>query len=80
MNDQSKFMQNYPSLKMDFSLPNQFWHIFVLQMKYFLTSGNAKWISKAQDVLVKVVNILLDNQLSVWFKKVIQRKWYRIKQ
>jgi hypothetical protein len=69
MNDQSKFMQKL-SLKMDFSLPKPILaYFFVLQMKYFLTSGNAQMDKQSSDALVKVVNILLDNQLSVWLKK-----------
>lgn len=69
MADQSKFMQKL-SLKMDFSLPKPILaYFFVLQMKYFLTSGNAQMDKQSSDALVKVVNILLDNQLSVWLKK-----------
>ncbi len=69
MSEQSKFMQKL-SLKMGFNVPKPVLaYFFVLQMKYFLTSGNAQMDKQSSDALVKVVNILLDNQLSVWLKK-----------
>ena len=69
MNDKTKFMSKL-SLKVDFSIPKPVMsYLFLLQMKYFLTAGNAQMDQQSSDALAKVVNILLDNQLQVWQKK-----------
>ncbi len=69
MNDQAQFMSKL-SLNLDFSVPKPILaYFFVLQMKYFLTAGNAQMDKQSSDALTKVVNILLDNQLQVWLKK-----------
>jgi len=69
MNDKTKFMSRL-SLKVNFSIPKPVMsYLFLLQMKYFLTAGNAQMDQQSSDALAKVVNILLDNQLQVWQKK-----------
>lgn len=69
MSDKTKFMSKL-SLKVDFSIPKPVMsYLFLLQMKYFLTAGNAQMDQQSSDALAKVVNILLDNQLQVWQKK-----------
>ncbi len=69
MNDKTKFMSKL-SLKVDFTIPKPVMaYLFLLQMKYFLTAGNAQMDQQSSDALGKVVNILLDNQLQVWQKK-----------
>lgn len=44
-------------------------YIFILQMKYLLTAGNASMDDQSSKALTKVVNILLDNQVNGWVKK-----------
>ena len=69
MNDKTKFMSKL-SLTVDFTIPKPVMaYLFLLQMKYFLTAGNAQMDQQSSDALGKVVNILLDNQLQVWQKK-----------
>ncbi len=69
MNDQNKFMQHL-QLTLDISVPKQILaYFFLLQMKYFLTAGNAQMDQQSSAALAKVVNILLDNQMQVWLKK-----------
>ena len=69
MLDQASFMKKI-SADMKFSIPKSVLaYFFVLQMKYFLTAGNAQMDQQSSDALSKVVNILLDNQLHVWLKK-----------
>ena len=69
MNDESKFMEH---LVMDakISIPRPIIsYLFVLQMQYLLSAGNAQIDQQSSDALTKVVNILLDNQISIWGKK-----------
>jgi len=69
MQDQTRFMRKL-SVNVKFSVPKSVMaYFFVLQMKYFLTAGNAQMDQQSSDALTKVVNILLDNQLHVWLKK-----------
>ena len=69
MNNQDKFMQKL-LVNVNFSIPKPILaYLFLLQMKYFLTAGNAQMDQQSSDALAKVVNILLDNQLQVWLKK-----------
>lgn len=69
MQDQAAFMKKM-SANMKFSVPKSVLaYFFILQMKYFLTAGNAQMDQQSSDALAKVVNILLDNQLHVWLKK-----------
>lgn len=69
MNDQTKFMSRL-KVAVQFSVPKPILaYFFLLQMKYFLTAGNAQMDQQSSDALAKVVNILLDNQLQVWLKK-----------
>lgn len=69
MNNQTTFMKKL-NLNIEFSIPKPILaSLFVLQLKYFLTAGNAQLDKQSSDALNKVVNILLDNQLHVWLKK-----------
>lgn len=69
INDQEKFM-NKLRVNLDFSLPKPVVsYLFVLQMKYLLSAGNAELDRQSSDALTKVVNILLDNQINTWTKK-----------
>lgn len=69
MNDQDKFMDKL-SVDLSYSLPKSVVsYLFVLQMKYLLTAGNAELDQQSSEALTKVVNILLDNQISTWTKK-----------
>lgn len=69
MNNQAMFMKKV-SVGVNFSVPKSVMsYLFLLQMKYFLTSGNAQMDKQSSDALAKLVNILLDNQLQVWLKK-----------
>ena len=75
MNDQKKFMQKL-ALDVNLSLPKPILsYLFVLQMRYMLSAGNAQMDKQSSDALTKVVNILLDNQVSIWMKKgyIIQK-------
>ncbi|MBY0380117.1 MAG: YdgA family protein, partial [Burkholderiales bacterium] len=75
MNNEQKFFKKIQA-KFYFSLPkNVVSYLFMLQMKYFLSAGNAEMDKQSADALKKVVNILLDNQLTAWKKKgYIQEK------
>ncbi len=69
MDEESKFMGH---LVMDaqVSIPKPIISsLFVLQMQYLLSAGNAQMDQQSSDALVKVANILLDNQISIWGKK-----------
>ena len=69
MNDESKFMEH---IVMDakISVPKPIISsLFVLQMQYLLSAGNAHMDQQSSEALAKVANILLDNQISVWGKK-----------
>ena len=69
MNDQSKFMQKM-NLDIHLSVPKPILsYLFVLQMRYLLSAGNAQMDKQSSEALTKVVNILLDNQISIWVKK-----------
>lgn len=69
INDQDKFM-NKLLVNLDFSLPKPVVsYLFVLQMKYLLSAGNAELDKQSSEALTKVVNILLDNQINTWTKK-----------
>jgi hypothetical protein len=41
----------------------------IIQMKYFLSFGNAEIDKQSNQALSEVLNILLDNQIKVWKKK-----------
>lgn len=69
MNNQDKFMSKV-LLDLDFSVPKVvISYLFILQMKYLLTAGNAELDQQSAEALTKVVNILLDNQINTWTKK-----------
>ncbi len=69
MNDQKKFMQKL-ALDINVSVPKSILsYIFVLQMRYLLSAGNAEMDQQSSQALTKVVNILLDNQINIWLKK-----------
>lgn len=44
-------------------------YLLLLQMKYFLSAGNAQMDEQSSQALSKLVSILLDNQLQSWLKK-----------
>jgi uncharacterized protein YdgA (DUF945 family) len=69
MSDQKKFMQHLV-LDVNISVPKPILsYLFVLQMQYLLSAGNAQMDKQSSEALTKVVNILLDNQISIWSKK-----------
>lgn len=69
INDYDKFM-NKLLIDINFSLPKPVVsYMFVLQMKYLLSAGNAEVDNQSSEALTKVVNILLDNQINTWSKK-----------
>lgn len=69
MATQQKFMQKLV-LDMHLSVPKPILsYMFVLQMRYLLSAGNAQMDKQSSDALTKVVNILLDNQVNIWTKK-----------
>ena len=69
INDQTQFMKKL-LVKLDFNIPKPILaYFFVLQMKFFLTAGNAQMDKQSSEALAKVVNILLDNQIQSWLKK-----------
>lgn len=69
MNDQKKFMQKL-AVDINLSVPKPVLsYLFVLQMRYLLSAGNAQMDQQSSDALTKVVNILLDNQVNIWMKK-----------
>lgn len=69
INDQDKFMSKL-QVGLNFSLPKPaVSYLFVLQMKYLLSAGNAELDRQSSEALTKVVNILLDNQINAWTKK-----------
>lgn len=66
INDPIKFKQKLV-VDLNMSVPKSVLaYIFILQMKYLLTSGNASMDDQSTKALTKVVNILLDNQVSGW--------------
>ena len=46
-----------------------FSYLLIIQMKYFLSFGNAEIDKQSNQALSEVLNILLDNQIKVWKKK-----------
>lgn len=69
INDQDKFISKL-AINLDFSLPKPVVaYLFILQMKYLLSAGNAELDSQSSEALTKVVNILLDNQINTWTKR-----------
>lgn len=69
INDQVKFMNKiYADAHLAVPKPVLSYLLF-LQMKYFLSAGNAQMDEQSSQALSQLVNILLDNQLQVWLKK-----------
>ena len=69
INDQVKFMSKiYADAHLAVPKPVLSYLLF-LQMKYFLSAGNAQIDEQSSKALSQLVNILLDNQLQVWLKK-----------
>jgi uncharacterized protein YdgA (DUF945 family) len=69
MESQTKFMSKIVA-NLDFSVPKSVMaYLFVLQMKYMLSTGNTQMDAQSSEALFKLVDILLDNQLQVWLKK-----------
>ncbi|MCE2705925.1 MAG: YdgA family protein [Proteobacteria bacterium] len=69
MNNQSAFLSKLDG-NISFSVPkNVLSYLFMVQMRYFLSAGNAEIDEQSSAALKKVVNILLDNQLVTWKKK-----------
>jgi uncharacterized protein YdgA (DUF945 family) len=69
MNNQSNFIHKLV-VDLDMSVPKTVLsYIFILQMKYLLTAGNASMDEQSSKALNKIVNILLDNQVNGWVKK-----------
>lgn len=69
INDQHSFTRKL-IVDLNMSVPKSVLsYIFILQMKYLLTSGNASMDEQSSKALTKVVNILLDNQVNGWVKK-----------
>ncbi|MBP9742237.1 MAG: YdgA family protein [Burkholderiales bacterium] len=69
METQQKFMRKLV-LDMHLSVPKPILsYMFVLQMRYLLSAGNAQMDKQSSEALTKVVNILLDNQINIWTKK-----------
>lgn len=69
MEDQSKFL-NKVYVTANLSVPKPVLsYLLFLQMKYFLSAGNAQLDEESSKSLSELVNILLDNQLKVWLHK-----------
>ncbi|MFN8769991.1 MAG: YdgA family protein [Neisseriaceae bacterium] len=69
INNEQDFL-NKIQAQIYFSVPkNVLSYLFMVQMQYFLSAGNAEIDQQSSDALKKVVNILLDNQISSWKKK-----------
>lgn len=69
MQDQAKFMSKITA-NVNLSVPKPVLsYLLLLQMKYFLSAGNAQMDEQSSQALSQLVNILLDNQLQVWLKK-----------
>lgn len=69
VNDQKQFIQKLVAdirLSVPKSILN---YMFVLQMQYLLSAGNAQMDKQSSEALTKVVNILLDNQINIWVQK-----------
>lgn len=69
MNDQNKFISKI-SAKVNLSVPKPVLsYLLLLQMKYFLSAGNARMDEQSSKALSNLVDILLDNQLKNWLSK-----------
>lgn len=69
MYDQDKFMKKiYANVNLSVPKP-VLSYLLLLQMKYFLSAGNAQMDEQSSQALSKLVNILLENQLNNWLKK-----------
>ncbi len=69
MEDQSNFIDKiYATANIAVPKPVLSYLLF-LQMKYFLSAGNAELDEESSKSLSELVNILLDNQLHVWLHK-----------
>lgn len=69
METQQKFLKKL-IIDFNFSMPKStIAYLFVLQMKYLLSAGNAQMDKQSAEALTRVVNILLDNQVNTWVKK-----------
>ncbi|MDD3267536.1 MAG: YdgA family protein [Burkholderiales bacterium] len=69
MLEQSQFMQKiYANVNLSVPKP-VLGYLLLLQMKYFLSAGNAQMDEQSSQALSKLVNILLDNQLQNWVRK-----------
>ena len=56
--------------KLNISSPKDIFNeLFIFQMKYLLSSGNTHMDQQSSNALIKVANILLDNQINTWRKK-----------
>ncbi len=69
LDEQQKFMQKLV-LDINISVPKPVLsYLFIMQMKYLLSAGNAQIDPQSAEALTKVVNILLDSQINTWLKK-----------
>lgn len=69
LDNESQFMKNLV-IDFNFSVPKPtLSYLFILQMKYLLSAGNAQMDAKSSEAISKVVKILLDNQINTWVKK-----------
>ena len=66
--DIKKFMSKL-EFNLNLGIPKEiFSDLFIFQMKYLLSSGNTHMDQQSSNALIKVVNILLDNQINTWNK------------
>ncbi|RTK99924.1 MAG: DUF945 domain-containing protein [Proteobacteria bacterium] len=69
MEDQTLFMSKI-NANVHLSVPKPVLsYLLLMQMKYFLSAGNAELDAQSSQALSQLVNILLENQLKVWLKK-----------
>jgi uncharacterized protein YdgA (DUF945 family) len=69
MEEDGQFMDKL-LVDFNFSVPKStVAYLFVLQMKYLLSAGNAEMDQQSSEALTKVVNILLDSQINTWTAK-----------
>lgn len=69
MDSQTEFMQKI-LLEIHFSIPKSVLaYMFMLQMKYLLSAGNAEMDQQSTKAFTSVIDILLDNQINTWSKK-----------
>lgn len=58
------------NLDLRFTLPKELLtYLFILDMRYFLSTNNANMDVETSESLTKVINIILNNQLKIWDKK-----------